>query len=344
MSKVFYGKSNIEVKVIADSISPKEKRLTTFELTYPRIIHAELMTHKMFSRNAMSSRAVPVKRMVEIVREQPAMPVRFGANQPGMQDKGFEHDGQVTLALGASIIKLGGRDAWIYASNLMGNFALAFDAAGYHKQVCNRLIEPFQMMKTVLTATEFNNFWWLRVDADADPTIEELAKVMQEAYEESVPELLQPGQWHTPYVEHFQEFLTEDGPGVFRGYYVEGSDGLPQMLTEEEALAISASCCGQVSYRRLDSTKEKALDVYGRLLNGRKVHASPFEHQGTPVEEYLEIENSDYITIRTINNPSDPDSWQKGISHVDRKKNFWSGNLCGFVQHRQLLENNFVSG
>ena len=94
MSKVF-SQGNIEVQIIADSVGQRSGRITTFELTYPRIIHSEFMTHRLFSRNAMSSRAVPIKTMVKLIRENMAMPVRFGSNQPGMQDKGTEHNGQV---------------------------------------------------------------------------------------------------------------------------------------------------------------------------------------------------------------------------------------------------------
>lgn len=342
MNKIFKGKSNIEVQIIADSISKAGDRVTTFELTYPRIIHAEFMTHRVFTRNAMSSRAVPVKRMVEIIQSCLAMPVRFGANQPGMQDKGLEHEALVTVNQGNFIKEMTGREAWEFAANQMGSLALAFDAAGYHKQVCNRLIEPFQMMKTVMTATELNNFWWLRVDADADPTIDELSKVMKEAFDNSMPEELQPGQWHTPYVEHFCENVGTEGDDkwVFAGYYVEGEDGHKVILDVEEAKAISASCCAQVSYRRLDNTKEKALDIYGRLLSGRKVHASPFEHQCSPIKETIDESWKDDYT----NCPFDPYTWEEGITHVDRQGNLWSGNLKGFIQHRQLLKNNVAVG
>ena len=85
--------TDITAKIIAHSVSPQGKEIITFELEYPRIIHSELMTHRLFSRNAASSRAIPVKTLIEMVRQDPAMPVRFGANQPGMQDKGLEHDG-----------------------------------------------------------------------------------------------------------------------------------------------------------------------------------------------------------------------------------------------------------
>ncbi|QUL77209.1 FAD-dependent thymidylate synthase [Escherichia phage UPEC06] len=336
--------SMIEARIIADSVGYRSKaRITTFELTYPRFIHSELMTHRLFSRNAMSSRAVPIKTMVKLIRENMAMPVRFGANQPGMQDKGTEHDGKVWYDWVEDTsgvcheLYCTGREAWAKAAENACEWAERFEAAGFHKQIANRLIEPFQMMKTIVTATEFENFFWLRVDADADPTIEVLAKKMHEAYKASTPELLQPGVWHTPYVDHcFDSGPLGDGH-IFAGYCVQDEDGNHIMLSEEEALSISSSCCGQVSYRRLNNTKDKALDIYAKLVSGKKVHASPFEHQAKEIEQEYHHTNEYGEVLWSINHPTQFSTWQEGITHVDRDGNFWSGNLKGFVQHRQLI-------
>ncbi|WJJ58492.1 thymidylate synthase [Klebsiella phage vB_KpnM_NDO71] len=328
----------ISVKIVADSISPSGIRIITFELEYPRIIHSELMTHRLLSRNAMSSRAIPIKKMIEQVQQNPAMPVKFGKNQPGMQDAG-EHSAQLGDGYSAE-------EWWKLAGLSAARFAAEFADAGYHKQIANRLLEPYQRMKTVVTATDWNNFFWLRVDPDADPTIYELAKAMKEASDNSIPDPLEPGQWHTPYVDHVYGFEDIDDKecAVFEGYCVLDEENKPVMLTLEEALAISASCCAQVSYRVLNTSKEKALDIYEKLVSGNKVHASPFEHQATPMAEYREIENSDYLTIGHINFPRDPSSWEEGITHADRQGQLWSGNLRGWRQHRQLVPDNAISG
>ncbi|YP_009966235.1 thymidylate synthase [Klebsiella phage KNP2] len=328
----------ISVKIVADSISPSGIRIITFELEYPRIIHSELMTHRLLSRNAMSSRAIPIKKMIEQVQQNPAMPVKFGKNQPGMQDAG-EHSAQLGDGYSAE-------EWWKLAGLSAARFAAEFADAGYHKQIANRLLEPYQRMKTVVTATDWNNFFWLRVDPDADPTIYELAKAMKEASDNSIPDPLEPGQWHTPYVDHVYGFEDIDDKecAVFEGYCVLDEENKPVMLTLEEALAISASCCAQVSYRVLNTSKEKALDIYEKLVSGNKVHASPFEHQATPMTEYREIENSDYLTIGHINFPRDPSSWEEGITHADRQGQLWSGNLRGWRQHRQLVPDNAISG
>ena len=181
-------------------------------------------------------------------------------------------------------------------------------------------------MKTVLTATEFNNFFWLRRDKDAQPEIHELADCMFGAMEQSQPKLLKAGEYHTPYVEHFR---ASDGEARLE-YLVDNVS-----VTVEEALAISSSCCAQVSYRMLDNSYDKAMDIYKKLLSGAKVHASPFEHQATPMK------------INKWPEYCDPSVWidhdGDGITHADRDGYYWSGNFKGFVQYRQTLKNHVIS-
>lgn len=293
----------MQVKIIANSISKYGKRLTTWELVYPRIIHAELMTHKMLSKNAASSRAIPVSKVIEMVRDNPAMPVRFGAKQPGMQDKGFEHNGIVSW-FG---VDLTGREAWEEFSRIAADASEAFDKAGYAKQVCNRVTEPYQWMKTVLSGTEFTNFFWLRDHEAADPTLAELAWQMRVAYEVSEPVLLEVGEWHMPYY----------GDGYWK----------PSDETSlDDAMKISMSCSAQVSYRTLDDTMEKAERVVERLNlgddNDDPKHASPSEHQGTPMDDGPAIVNGE---------------WQEGVTAVHKELGKMSGNLAGWIQYRQLI-------
>lgn len=330
------GKGGIVARVVADSISEAGDRITTFELEYHRFIHAEVMTHRLFSRNAMSSRAVPVKTLIEQVRENPATPIHWGKNQSGMQAK-EEFEGFIKIADQVEVdspcdsflweditVELLPEDAWYTAAFRAAQIAEEFNNAGIHKQVVNRLLEPFQMMKVVLTATEFDNFFWLRLDPDAQPEIQELAKCMYEAMKESTPELLEAGEWHTPYVEHS---CDRSGDGILT-YSVDG-----RQVSSEEAKAISASCCAQVSYRRLDNTYDKAMSVYDRLgVGGSKIHASPFEHVATPIGEVEWEFPLDGTEPSNYNMP-------EGLTHEDRNGNLWSGNLRGWVQLRQLLPN-----
>lgn len=321
------GKGNIVAKIVADSVNTNGNRITTFELEYPRFIHSELMTHRLFSRNAMSSRAVPVSKMIEQVRNNPATPIHWGKNQSGMQAR-TEHTEDVLDNTGEAFSV---QDWWYLSAEEAASSAEAMEEAGYHKQIVNRLLEPFQMMKTVLTATEFSNFFWLRLDEDAQPEIHELALCMKSAYDESNPELLKAGEWHTPYVEHYR---YEDG----LKYGVEDSEGYTRFVTTKEAIAISSSCCAQVSYRNIDNSFEKAMKVYERLgVGGSKIHASPFEHVATPMEAVVRWDSDKPFT--NPKNTRDPESWQRGVTHLDKDGNLWSGNFKGWIQHRQLLEN-----
>lgn len=319
------GEGGINAKLVAYSVSPEGKKIATFELTYHRYIHGEFMTHRLFSRNAMSSRAVPIKRMIEIVNSTPAVPIHWGKNQPGMQAK----------TLLSNCRKKAAQKIWQIGAKLACKVAEAMDRVGVHKQTTNRLIEPFQMMKTVMTATELDNFFWLRLDEDAQPEIFELARCMRECLLQAKPELLYPGEWHTPYVEHrYATVLHHHAHLKPRFDYVVED----RTVSLEEAIAISSSCCGQVSYRNLDSTYEKAMGVYSRLINGRKVHGSPFEHPASPMEHTTQ---SSRISLILSGPPvtQDTKNWEDGVTHVDRRGDFWSANFKGWIQHRQLLQN-----
>lgn len=263
------GRGNIWAEIIADSVNNEGSRLTTFRLHYPRFIHSEFMTHRMFSRNASSSRAIPVQKMISQISESPAKPIHWGANKPGMTADS-ESDELIRDDLGHHHRK---EAYWQEAADEACRYAMGFSQAGYHKQIVNRITEPFQFMNVVATATDFDNFFFLRYHEDAQPEICELAKVMYEAYIDSEPELLQYGEWHTPYVEHERR-----GDSLL---YVSAGDYIPW----QDALKISASCCAQASYRKLDTSLDKAFDIYDRLVESKPVHASPFEHIATPFSD-----------------------------------------------------------
>lgn len=315
----------ISAKIIADSISLQGHRITTFELEYPRFIHAEFMTHRLFSRNAASSRAIPVDKAIQLILDDTACPIHWGKNQPGMSAK-EECDAPINLATGVEFSN-NRRGVWNWARDRAIEAAQAFAKAGYHKQIVNRLLEPYTHIKVVLTATEYDNFFWLRKHPDAQPEIQRLAEVMWEARESSTPVQLRPGEWHVPYYK--DGYWRDSGYVRILNGVSEATDGKRKNdCTLAEALAISSSCAAQVSYRRLDDTLEKALSIFQRLVESKPVHASPFEHQGTPVR-YVPTDHGGWIH-----------DWEAGITHEDRGQNAWSGNFCGWIQHRQLIADN----
>jgi hypothetical protein len=237
--------------------------IITFELEYPRFIHSEVMTHRVFSRNAASSRAIPIDKMIDQVLKAPAMPVNWGINQAGMQ-AGSEH--RNTMAC----IK-----AWCMAARSAVESARLLQGMGLHKQIVNRVLEPFQMMKTIITSTEWDNFYELRLHADTQPEFRHLAMLMKDAHSSSTPFMLNSGEWHVPYVDRYRCPEYED-----LAYMLFDEDCTD--LTLAQALKVSSSCCAQVSYRVLDDTLEKAEKIYDRLVNSKPIHASPFEHQASP--------------------------------------------------------------
>lgn len=329
------GKGGTSAKIVADSISSVDGTpLTTFELEFHRFILPEFNTHRAISKNAASSRAIPVTKMLEHVRNNPAMPIHWGKNQQGMQAN--EECNEPVLDLdwrcgAGSSLNISREGAWKTASELAATMADSFNRAGYHKQIVNRLTEPFQMIKVVATATEWDNFFWLRLHKDAQPEIAELARCMWEAMQQSEPEVLSPGEWHTPYINHFDR---PDGEfGIAYGIF--GGDGVEQYLTLDEALKVSASCCAQVSYRKNDDSLEKADDIYNKLISGERIHASPFEHQATPIQWKTFGDGVEKNNLNTL-----PATWEEGITHMNRKGDLCSNNFCGWIQHRALIPNN----
>jgi thymidylate synthase ThyX len=314
----------ISAKIIADSVGEHGIRITTFELEYPRFIHAEFMTHRMFSRNAASSRAIPVKRAIELIRENTAMPIHWGKNQPGMSAK---EECNARMDTHSESTGYSREEWWNESRDMAILHTEAFDKAGYHKQIVNRLLEPYSHIKVVCTATEYDNFFNLRRHPDAQPEIQELAEQMWKARLNSQPISLPISGWHAPYFD--------DGYWIVNRLNHDGRQIDLRGSTLQQALMISASCCAQVSYRKNDDSLEKAETIYKRLVESKPIHASPFEHQATPIE---------YGNFAKL---------VSGVTHFDilnDEKNelhgmtldSWSGNFRGWVQHRQLLDDHTV--
>jgi thymidylate synthase ThyX len=236
----------IEARVLAHSVAPCGSDILTFVCTYPRFIHAEVMTHRVFSRNAASSRAIPVAKMLERLLAEPAMPFYWGKNQKGMQ-AGQELDTDDILM--ASEQWLGARDHAIWRAQKLVEL-------GVHKQIANRILEPWAHMVTIITATEWENFFSLRADPDAQPEFQELAYHMLQAYLESEPRQLAEGQWHVPFGDRYVDDVNDVAL----------------------RLKIATARCARVSYMNFEGDFEYAKDykLHDDLL--KSGHMSPFEH------------------------------------------------------------------
>ena len=292
-----------KAEIVKDSISNQGIRLTTVQLRYPRMVHQELLTHRVFSRNASSSRAVPVNKFIDEVLENPAMPREWGKNQKGMQ--AYEQtDAPVPVMSGRG--ETSPEQAWAEASEVMVGVAENFASAGYHKQVVNRLLEPFQFIDVVVTATEWDNFFNLRTAPTADPTIREIALLTQQEINNSTPKNLSAGRWHLPYVS-FQE---ENYHGI------------------EVAKKLSAARLARVSYKNHDGSDpdvDRDIKLHDMLYD--EGHESPFEHIARPMTKHMSMPEEDMFN-----------AWEFGVTHVDSWCRLWSGNFHGWVQYRQQLD------
>ena len=316
----FTRDTNISAKVVCDSISEQGVRLTTFEIEYPRIVMSEFNTHRAVSRNSSSSRAIPVSKMLEHTQTVNLKPVYFGSKKAGMQ-AGKE-------LVGGDLINA--KLFWESALFDAVTWATELDELGVAKEVTNRLVEPFQLVKVVCTATDWDNFFNLRLHPDSDPNICMLAYKMYEAMQESKPIKLKAGEWHLPFVN-----VGWNGKGEM--CYADEDFNSIEL---EQAIKLSAASCASVSYRTEGMTLEKADKIFDMLIKAEVVHSSPFEHCATPVSKEVEIENSDYLTVGFINKASDPNTWEDGITHMNKQGQLCSGNLRGYVQYRHLLPNN----
>ena len=238
--------------ILADSFSPSRVRLTTMEVTFPRMVLAEFNTHGMLRRNSASSRAIPVAKMLEQVRVNPFIPERFGVNRPGMQATEWLEG---PAAAAATRAWLDGRDKAIETAETLLALRL-------HKQLVNRVLEPWLWHTVIVTATEWSNFFALRDHPDAQPEIQTPARLMRLAMEESVPKPIGYGEWHRPLMPDLEELAT--------------------IYKDDDLNRISVGRCTRVSYNKHHEGGSPEDDIarYERLAASG--HMSPFEHVATP--------------------------------------------------------------
>jgi thymidylate synthase ThyX len=297
--------------VVADSISAQGKRLITFQLQYWRPIHSELMTHRVFSRSAGSSRARPVKAIIEQVRNDPWGPLHWGKNQPGMQAS-EELTGDELIATKA---------AWLMAAKRAADSAEEMLTLNLHKQATNRTLEPYTYIDVVVTSTSYNNWYALRNHPAAQPEIRFLAETMKAAAGDSEPTLLQPGEWHLPFIL-FKEIQQYGG--------LSDPDGILRR--------ISTARCARTSYKSFDGTVATVAQdstLFSKLMADQPLHASPAEHPATPDTQSL------YKVSRLHPVTQDEELIQLGL---DWDKPNYHGNLDGWIQFRKLLPNEYVPG
>lgn len=352
---------SFKCEILADSLSPQGHRLTTMKVTFPRFILAEFNTHRMFSRNSASSRAIPFKKMVKMVEENPFIPMAWQKDHKGMQGTEYLFADQPEHT---NHPKWG----WLRARDEAVKAAIRLSELEVTKQLVNRLLEPFMWHTVIVTATEWENFFklrcpqyhtpvsgegfyfrskkdcvanhsdpdnisklenmtdleWLQINtSQAEIHIQAIAELMWDAYNESKPKQLQAGEWHIPFGDNFQH-----------------SDLLKvaNLLTdtpESLKVKIAVARCARISYETLgDNPKidyEADLKLYNILANSG--HWSPFEH------------------VARVMNKKELDTYINGVAMddfgglfsstivFDESNHGWCRNFKGFIQYRSLIDN-----
>lgn len=336
----------INAKIVADSVDIRGNRITSYILTYPRMIHAEVMTHRMFSRNAASSRAIPFEKMLKMVEEDPFIPIAWQLDHKGMQgSKYIENDYLVETD-------------WLMARDKAIEMAKSLNTYGVTKQLCNRLLEPFMWYTALVTATEYENFFELRTpkyyyepenlyfkskkdwiskwdscfvdsihyewtDLDwlnlsksgAEIHIQALAEAMWDAKNESTPKELKAGEWHIPFGDRIDYELNN---WKFLPNYQElwGKD------MSIYGIKIAVARAARLSYMTFDGkiNYQKDIELHDMLLKSR--HASPYEHVSRCLTE------EEYNTLgKMVLDPDKGYIFEKG----------WVDNFRGFISYRRIL-------
>lgn len=285
----------ISAKIIADSKNSAGDRITSFVCTFPRMILAEFNTHRSFSRNSASSRAIPFERMLEMVKSNPFIPIKWMKDHKGMQGSEF-HEG--------AILEHHEKN-WLMARDYAVHCAKRLSGDNVTKQIINRLLEPFMWHTIIVTATDFQNFFALRLHEAAEIHMQELARVMLLAYNDSEPKELSDGEWHIPFGDQFDEervyelssYLPTDGIVSKNRYDLEAEQ-------TELKIKIATARCARISYNNFEGKDDYEADIklHNRLLESG--HLSCFEHCA------------------------------KANSIMQQ-----SGNFKGFVQYRKLIPN-----
>lgn len=309
------------VKVLADSVAPGGERLTTVQATFPRFILAELNTHRMLSRNSASSRAIPGHKMRERVMSSPAMPVWWGAEQSGMQSSR-----EVDNPNNAEIWWMAARKeaAWWHEEGQIH---------GLHKQIVNRVIEPWTMHTSIISATEWANFLQQRdtwpdpsqPPGPAQPEFAVLARMIREAMEASTPRKLRAGEWHLPLVE------TEDESSPLYVRREDVDDASSKPWEDHPLCAISAARCARVSYLTHEGKRDLRadLDLHDRLVSMR--HWSPLEHVAQAMPDTREDD------LSLLESMSSTTGYIYKIVSAGLSAMRWSGNFRGWDQYRKLF-------
>ena len=305
--------------VVQHSTTSDGNDVLTVNVKYPLIIHAEFLRHRQLSRGVKSNRAIPTKKIRQEVLDDPYVPQWFGQNKSGMVSQQ-----EVKMPRVARFL-------WKSARYPACGMHWLLEKVGLHKELCNRILNPFQWVRETITATEWDNLYNLRIHKDAQRDIKDIIGAIYEAHQQSTPVKLESGQWHVPYVDRG---MSNHGAMLYFD-----TDG--NRLTVEQAIKCATARCARSSYDNHDkssATRGKDISLYESLVISDPAHASPVEHSCTPIQPM-----ASFGIGNDKNHDSIPLTWEGGVTHVDREFNLWSGNFKGWIQHRQTLSSHVCS-
>lgn len=319
------GQPNMFVEVVlASRCKTTGRKVYTLHLRYPRVIHGEMMAHRVFNRNARSSRAVPIMTLLAEIRSSAFIPWHWTGKKAGMQGvPGWQEKVLVKGAAALHVdndVPVDNEAAWLWGRDMMCDLAESFADAGYHKQVANRLVEPWMWMDLLVTSVHWANFLHLRDHPDAEPHIRDLAVLVGKALDAAQCEDLTPGEWHLPYI------FTPD--------WEEARARFGSLSAQIEWLKkISAARCARISYAPFDGdpSYEREIERFEMLVGNDAVHASPLEHQCTP-DRHMVIETSYW----------DGEDLVRDVSITGGGHPELHGSLTGFIQFRKTVPNEAV--
>jgi thymidylate synthase ThyX len=316
--------TEVSANVILDSRNPFGQRLTTLKVTAHRFILAEINTHRALTRNYRSSRAVPFAKLLAEAND-PAMPVAYMKNRPGMVSYEKMTDAEAVVA----------QLRWCDAAEAAVDHAKHLAETDIHKSVVNRILEPYLFVHGVISATEWNNFYTLRLAPDAQPEFQALALAMRRAMDASEPRILSVDQWHLPYVDDYLDAERLDKHLYGTGNHFYGAKECEQIRSAMRKLSVAR--VARVSIKPHDGSNidvAKDILLHDRLLTDH--HMSPFEHVAMADETCWQTSDQTVLT----NTGPETQSIRELVGRYQRQ---W-GNFRGFVQYRKTLPEEFVAG
>jgi hypothetical protein len=366
----------IKAEIVAHSLSPQGEELISVLATFPRIILAEVNTHRMLSKNTSSSRAIPFLKMVETIENNPFIPIAWQKEHKGMQGTEYlTEERDTSMAI----------QKWLRTRDLVVQEAKFLnDSVKVTKQLTNRLLEPFMWTTMLITGSKsgWDNFFklrcpqylheasgtiynsrkdfitrdfedylmpfdggnstnldWLKINkGQAEIHIMDLAEKIWDAKNESTPIQLEAGQWHIPFWDKINLNF-----GDFFNITGKGTTNFQHI--EELKVKMSVAMGARTSYTIVGEEKEinpeTLIGLHDKLLTWDPPHSSPFEHCARAMSTF---EYASYYRGK-LHNPEFQDGTDEIIDYLvgmEESSMGWCYNLKGFIPYRYLVDNSLT--